>query len=105
MTDIIYSVHRLMNICSVNISDAFVHIPGMKKCNHISHRGYGQDSWDNKIDRRTKDEVRMGETGCQHLLEIAIKEFNWKGELPAIYLPTMYCVVLSNSQTKVKAGS
>ena len=57
MTDISYSVHRLMNICSVNISDALVHIPGMKRCNHISHRGYGQDSWDNKIDRRTKDEI------------------------------------------------
>ena len=56
MTDISYSVHRLMNMCSVNISDALVHIPGMKRCNHISHRGYGQDSWDNKFDRRTKDE-------------------------------------------------
>ena len=72
--------------------------------NHISHTGSGQDSWDNKIDRRTKDEVRMGDTGCQHILEIVIKEFNWKGEPPAIYLPTMCCVVLSNSQTKVKAG-
>jgi hypothetical protein len=59
----------------------------MKRCNHISNTGSGQDSWDNKIDR-TKDEVRMGEYGCKHILEIAIEEFNWKGEPPAIYLPT-----------------